>query len=89
MMMLSISMWLYKGHKLVMMGHINFEDHALIKRWQACKKMYAMGGMFKARKNKVIFKKSLCLFLEVVHIFEILEFAVTWVQKLLLKNYKE
>jgi hypothetical protein len=20
-------------HKLVMMGHINFEDHALIKRW--------------------------------------------------------
>jgi hypothetical protein len=26
------STWMYKGHKLVVMGLINFEDHALIKR---------------------------------------------------------
>jgi hypothetical protein len=32
LMMQSASMWLYKGHKLVVMGRINFEDHAFIKR---------------------------------------------------------
>ncbi len=25
-------------HKLVVMGHINFKDHALIKRWQVDEK---------------------------------------------------
>ncbi len=33
-------------HQLVMMGYINFKDHALIKRWQADEKMNAMGRMF-------------------------------------------
>ncbi len=28
-------------HKFVVMGHINFEDHALIKRWRVGKKMNA------------------------------------------------
>ncbi|CAM6009837.1 unnamed protein product [Sphagnum balticum] len=37
--MLSASTWLYKGHKLVVMGCINFKDHALIKRWWAYEKM--------------------------------------------------
>ncbi len=37
--MLSASMWLYNRLKLVVMGCINFEDHALIKRWQANEKM--------------------------------------------------
>jgi hypothetical protein len=32
-------MAVHKMHKLVMMGRINFEDHALIKRWQANEKM--------------------------------------------------
>jgi hypothetical protein len=32
-----------------MMGHINFEDHALIKRWQASKKMNATCGKFKEK----------------------------------------
>jgi hypothetical protein len=27
-----------RTHKLVMMGHINYKDHALIKRWQVGKK---------------------------------------------------
>jgi hypothetical protein len=39
-------------HKLVMMGHINCKDHALIKRWRASKKMNATGGMFKEKKMK-------------------------------------
>jgi hypothetical protein len=38
-------------HKLVMMGHINFEDHALIKRWWAYEKMNVMGKMFKDVKK--------------------------------------
>jgi hypothetical protein len=28
-----------RTHKLVVMGHINFKDHVLIKRWRACEKM--------------------------------------------------
>ncbi len=51
MMMQSASMWQYKAHKLVAMGHINFEDHAFIKIWQACKKMNVMSGMFKVEKK--------------------------------------
>jgi hypothetical protein len=31
---------------------INFEDHALIKRWWVGKKMNAMGGMFKDKKKR-------------------------------------
>jgi hypothetical protein len=38
-------------HKLVVMGHINFEDHALIKTWQVGKKMNVMGGTFKDEKK--------------------------------------
>ncbi len=38
-------------HKLVVMGHINFEDHVLIKRWQASK-MNMTGGMFKDEKKR-------------------------------------
>jgi hypothetical protein len=38
-------------HKLVVMGHINFEDHALIKRQWASKKMIMMGGKFKDEKK--------------------------------------
>jgi hypothetical protein len=34
-------------HQLVVTGHINFKDHALIKRWQADEKMNVMGMMFK------------------------------------------
>jgi hypothetical protein len=33
------------------MGHINFEDHALIKRWWASKKMNAMSEKFKDKKG--------------------------------------
>ncbi len=38
-------------HKLVVMGRINFEDHALIKRQRAGKKMIMMGGKFKDEKK--------------------------------------
>jgi hypothetical protein len=34
-------------HKLVMMGHTNFKDHAFIKRRWVDEKMNVMGGMFK------------------------------------------
>jgi hypothetical protein len=27
-------MWLYKGHKNVVMGYINFENQTLTKRWR-------------------------------------------------------
>ncbi len=72
-MMLNASMWWYKGHKLVVMGCINFEDHALInKRW-ANKKMNVTSGMFKDEKKRVTVESSLLL--EVVRIFEVLEFT--------------
>jgi hypothetical protein len=35
-----------------MMGRVNFEDHALIKRWWAGKKMNTMGGKFKDKKKE-------------------------------------
>jgi hypothetical protein len=50
MMMLSASTWLYKGHKLVVMGCINFKDHALIKKQWAYEKMNVIGEMFKDKK---------------------------------------
>jgi hypothetical protein len=63
-------------HKLVVMGCINFEDHALInKRW-ASKKMNALVSKFKDEKNGIIVKSNLCLLLEVVRVFKVLEFIV-------------
>ncbi len=41
-----------RTHKLVMMGHINFEDHALIKRWWANEKMNVTSRMFKDEKKQ-------------------------------------
>jgi hypothetical protein len=38
-------------HKLVVMGCINFKDHALIKRWWANEKLNVTGGMFKDKKK--------------------------------------
>jgi len=38
-------------NKLVVMGHINFEDHVLIEKGQAGKKMNALGRMFKDEKK--------------------------------------
>jgi hypothetical protein len=38
-------------HKLVMMGRINFEDHAIIKRRRADEKMNVTGMMFKDEKK--------------------------------------
>jgi hypothetical protein len=40
-----------RTHKLVMMGRINFEDHALIKRRLANEKMNVMNKMFKDEKK--------------------------------------
>jgi acyl CoA:acetate/3-ketoacid CoA transferase alpha subunit len=62
-------------HKLVVMVYINFKDHALIKRWQANEKMNVTSKMFKHKKNEVTIKSSLHLLLEVVCIFEVLEFT--------------
>jgi hypothetical protein len=59
-----------------MMGHINFEDHTLTKRWWSDEKMNVMNGMFKDEKNKVTIKNNLCLLLKVVHIFKVLEFTI-------------
>jgi hypothetical protein len=38
-------------NKLAVMGHINFEDHVLIEKCRACKKMNATSGMFKDEKK--------------------------------------
>jgi hypothetical protein len=57
-------------------GCINFEDHALIKRWRVSEKMNVIGGMFKDKKKEVTIENSLRLLLEVVHIFAILELEV-------------
>jgi hypothetical protein len=38
-------------HKLVVMGHINFEDHALINRQLTSKKMNVSVGKFKDEKK--------------------------------------
>ncbi len=38
-------------HKLIVMGHINFEDHVLIKKQCTNEKMNVAGGMFKDRKK--------------------------------------
>jgi hypothetical protein len=38
-------------HKMVMTSRINFEDHALIKRWWVGKKMSAIGGKLKDKKK--------------------------------------
>ncbi len=38
-------------HKLIVMGRINFKDHALIKRHWASKKMNAMSKRFKDEKK--------------------------------------
>jgi hypothetical protein len=59
------------------MGHINFEDYALIKRWWACKKMNVTGKMFKDQKKKVTVKSNLRLLLEVMRVFKVLEFIIT------------
>jgi hypothetical protein len=40
-------------HKLVVMGYINFEDHALIKRRWASKKLNVTSEMFKDEKNGI------------------------------------
>ncbi len=61
-------------HKLVVMGHINFKDHVLIKRRQADEKMNVTSGMFKDEKKGVFLKNSLHLLLEVMLVFEVLEF---------------
>ncbi len=39
------------SHKLIVTGHINFDDHVLIKRQWASKRMNAMNGMFKDEKR--------------------------------------
>jgi hypothetical protein len=33
------------------MGHINFEDHAIIKRWHASKNMNVTSGKFKEKEE--------------------------------------
>jgi hypothetical protein len=57
------------------MGYINFEDHALIKRQWACKRVTS--GKFNNEENKATVKSNLQLFLEVVHIFKVLKFTTT------------
>jgi hypothetical protein len=48
----SFHMALQGTNKLVVMGHINFEDHALIKRQRAYEKMNVTSKMFKDLKKQ-------------------------------------
>jgi hypothetical protein len=70
-------MVLQETNKLVVMGHINFEDHVLIEKGRAGKKMNASGRMFKDKKNGVIIKRRLRLLFEVVCVFEVSKFTTT------------
>jgi hypothetical protein len=63
-------------HKLVMMGRINFEDHVIIKRQQADKKMNVMVGCSRMRKNGLTIQSNLRLLLEIVCVFKVLEFTI-------------
>jgi len=65
-----------RTHKLIVMGHISFNDHALVKRQWVGKKMNVMGGMFKDKRKRVTIKSNLRLLLEVVHVFKVLKFIV-------------
>jgi hypothetical protein len=71
------------------MGHINFKDHTLIKRQYVGKKMNATGEHPRTKSNEENVKNNLCLLLEVVHVFKVLEFKATWMQRVPWKNYKE
>ncbi len=62
-------------NKLVMTSCINFKDHALIKIQWANEKMNVTGKTFKDKKNGVTVKSNLCLLLEIVSVFEVLEFT--------------
>jgi hypothetical protein len=42
---------------MVVMGYINFENQALIKRWWAHEKMNAMGGKLKNKKKWCDYQK--------------------------------
>jgi hypothetical protein len=74
---------------MVMMGCINFEDEALIKRRQVGKKWMRQAGSSRMKKQEVIVESFFCLLLEVVNIFEVLEIIEAWVQRVQLKNYKQ
>jgi hypothetical protein len=66
-----------RTHKFVVMGHIYYKDHVLIKRRQASKKMNVASEKFKDKKNGVIVKSCFRLLLKVMNIFEVLEFIAT------------
>jgi hypothetical protein len=56
------------------MGHINLKDHALINRWWENEKMNVTIRCLR-KKNGITIENDLCLLLEVVCIFEVLEFT--------------
>ncbi len=64
-----------RTHKLVVMGHIKFGDHALINKWRANEKMNVWVGCSRMKKNEVIVKSNLRLLLKVVRVFEVSEFT--------------
>ncbi len=64
-------------HKLVMMGHINCNDQVLIKRQRENKKMNVACKMFKEEEKNVIVKSCFHFLLQVVSVFEVLEFIAT------------
>jgi len=68
-------------HKLVVMGHINLKDHMLIKRQWVGKKWMQWAWYSRTKKNKVTIKSGLCLLLEVVFVFKVLEFIIAWCRK--------
>jgi hypothetical protein len=74
---------------MVMIGRINFEDEALIKRWQVGKKMDMTNEKWKNEKNEIIIESCFRLLLEIVSVFEVLKFTTTWMKKVQLKNYKK
>jgi hypothetical protein len=66
-----------KTCKFVVMDHINFEDHALIKRWWACKKNECDGREVQGQKKWGDCRKQFVFITEVMHVFKVLEFTIT------------
>ncbi len=64
--------------KMVVMGHINFDDQVLIKRWQASEKWMQWARSSRTKKNGVTIKYGFCFLLKVVSIFEVLEITEAW-----------
>ncbi len=75
--------------KLVVMGRINFEDHALIKRWWEVEKMNVIGGMFKDEKKQRNYQKQFAFVVGSCARFRSFGIHSSMSAECVIKNYNE